>query len=358
MHDGYFMDRAIGLARAVPSPSPNPRVGAVVVRDGAILAEGVHRGPGEPHAEADALARCDASGATVYVPLEPCSHHGRTPPCADALIAAGVARVVVAIVDPDPRVSGAGIEKLRAHGIRVDVGTGAAAAAELNEAYLHHRCTGRPFVRLKLATSIDGRLAATDGTSAWITGPKARARVHRQRRDASAILVGAGTVVADDPRLSARIDDTETVPLRVIVDSGGRVSPEARAITGPGDAIVATTEACPHEKTLALKEAGAEVVMLPADATGRVDLGALLDQLGRRDLIDLLCEGGGALATSLLAADLVDVLEVHTGSVLLGPGGAAIAELGITTMEQGMRWRLDELERFDDDIVAVYRRGA
>ncbi|MGH2807694.1 MAG: bifunctional diaminohydroxyphosphoribosylaminopyrimidine deaminase/5-amino-6-(5-phosphoribosylamino)uracil reductase RibD, partial [Actinomycetota bacterium] len=205
MDDRFFMARAIELARIPLHTSPNPRVGAVVVRDGEVIGEGYHFGAGRPHAETEALRGVDdARGATVYVNLEPCMHRAETPPCAPALVEAGVARVVAALEDPDERVRGRGFEYLREHGVEVTGGVMAAEARALNAAFIHQRTTGRPLVTLKLALTIDGRLAASDGTSRWVTGPEARAVVHRRRAETDAILVGSGTVLADDPSLTAR----------------------------------------------------------------------------------------------------------------------------------------------------------
>src|SRR5918992_4105882 len=238
--DELFMGRALELARSWPHTSPNPRVGAIVVRSGAVVAEGRHEGAGTPHAEMRALDGVDAAGATLYVNLEPCDHHGRTPPCAPAIAAAGVARVVAAHEDPDPRVRGRGFAALARHGIEVTTGVLAAKAERTNAAYLHHARTGLPLISLKLASSLDGRLAARDGSARWITGPLTRARVHARRAEVDAVMVGAGTVLADDPQLTARGDAVrspssalagpgasspgaigERQPTRVVVDATG-----------------------------------------------------------------------------------------------------------------------------------------
>ncbi|HYP22907.1 MAG TPA: bifunctional diaminohydroxyphosphoribosylaminopyrimidine deaminase/5-amino-6-(5-phosphoribosylamino)uracil reductase RibD, partial [Actinomycetota bacterium] len=300
--DERYMARALELASTPAFASPNPRVGAVVVRDGAVLGEGAHEGPGTPHAEALALSGIDARGATVYVSLEPCNHHGRMPPCAPALAEAGVARVVAAMEDPDPRVAGSGFEVLRAAGIDVEVGLLRDRAERLNRAYLHHRRTGRAFVSLKLALTLDGRMTAADGSSQWITGPEARRIVHARRVECDAVMVGAGTVLADDPQLTARDVPAPRQPLRVIVDAAGRV-PASAAALGDGS-VVATTAAAPHETQIAWKETGAEVLVLPEESGG-VDLGALLDALGSRNVVEVLCEGGPRLASSLVRDDLV-----------------------------------------------------
>lgn len=352
------MSRVLELARTAPYSSPNPRVAAVLVRGNEILAEGVHRGPGTTHAEAAALEGVHAGGAqgaTLYVNLEPCDHQGLTPPCAPALAEAGVARVVIAINDPDPRVAGRGIDRLRRAGVRVDVGVLADDAAEVAAAYVHHRSSGRPLVRLKLALTLDGRLAAPDGSSRWITASETRKRVHEARREADVVMVGVGTIAADDPDLTVRAVQTTRQPQPLVVDAKGRLDPRAR-IFDAGSPLVATTELAPHETAIAWKEAGAEVMVVARDGD-RVDLHDLIDQLGRRGVLSLYCEGGPRIATSLLRASLVDRLELHHGPKLVG-GGPMLGDLGITTMHHAIVWDLIELERVDDDIVAFYRKRA
>jgi diaminohydroxyphosphoribosylaminopyrimidine deaminase/5-amino-6-(5-phosphoribosylamino)uracil reductase len=357
--DERFMARALQLALSAPFTSPNPRVGAVVVAAGRIVGEGAHRGRGTPHAEMVALANAGSPpGATVYVTLEPCSHHGRTPPCAPALVRAGVRRVVVALVDPDPRVSGRGIAALRAAGVDVTVGVGARAAALANAPYLHQRSTGRSYLSLKLAQSMDGRTAAADGSSRWITGPGARRRVHERRARADAVMVGAGTVLVDDPQLTARSVGAARQPARVVVDGAGRVPSSARVFASEGRVLVATTESCPHDVQVGWKEAGAEVVTLPPAPEG-VALPALLERLGAEGFLEVVCEGGARLATSLLRDDLVDRVELHLGPVLLGGAGGALGDLGVATMGDSARWRTTRVERVGDDVVwELHRSGA
>ena len=351
--DEGFMARALELARAAGPTSPNPRVGALVVQDGAVVSEGVHRGLGAPHAERDALDRGNFRGATLYVTLEPCVHTGRTPPCAPAIVEAGLARVVVATSDPDPRVAGRGIACLRNLGVEVSTGVLEREARALNSAYICHRTTGRPQVTLKLASTLDGRLAAPDGSARWITGPQARRRVHLLRREADAVVVGAGTVVKDDPRLNVReleaAGDGAGQPAVVVVDSTGR-TPESASLFAAERVVVATTDRCSHEIQTAWKEAGAEVLLLPAGAGG-VDLAALLDALGGRGWLHVLCEGGARLATSLVAEDLVDRLEVHLAPALMVAGGLGLGDLGVDTMDDLVRWRLADVLREGDDVV-------
>jgi diaminohydroxyphosphoribosylaminopyrimidine deaminase/5-amino-6-(5-phosphoribosylamino)uracil reductase len=328
------------------------------VRAGKVLGQGCHRGVGTAHAETVALDGIDARGATVYVNLEPCNHHAHTPPCSEALIAAGIERVVTAMVDPDVRVGGSGIERLRSSGIRVDVGVCEPQARALNLPYIHHRTTGRSFIALKLAQTIDGRLAAADGSARWITGSEARRTVHESRARADAVLVGATTAVVDDPSLTARTVDVDpgTQPLRVIVDSTGRTSPEARAFGPEGPALIATTDRCSHDRQLAYKEAGVEVLIL-GERDGRVDLAALVEALGRRDIVEIYCEGGAELASSLLRDDLVGRLEIHTGSLLAG-AGPQVAGLGVGSLTDARRWHLESARSADDDVISIYTREA
>ena len=351
--DESFMARALDLARSAPFTSPNPRVGAVLVRDGRIVSEGAHMGTGTPHAETVALDEVDATGATLYVTLEPCNHHGRTPPCAPAVADAGVARVVAAIADPDPRVDGSGFDLLRERGVEVTTGVLDREAEWLNAPFLHHRRTGRAFLSLKLALTLDGRLAAADRSSRWISGPLARAEVHRRRLEADAVMVGSGTVLADDPELTVRDLGSTRQPVPVIVDSTGRVEPTGKVLARRG-AIVATTMSSSHERHLAWKEAGADVLVLD-DGDGRVDLNALIVELGRRGMLEIFCEGGAELATSLLAGDLVDRLEIHRGAVLTG-AGPGIGDLGIGSMAEAPRWRLVSSHASGDDVISEYAR--
>lgn len=355
--DERFMSRAIELALEPSFTSPNPRVGAVLVRDGDVIAAAAHEGLGEPHAERAALAAAgDATGSTCYVTLEPCSHHGRTPPCAPALVDAGVERVVAAIKDPDERVAGRGFDYLRSHGVRVDVGTLATQAEDMNAGYLHQRRAGTPLVTVKLALTLDGRLAAEDGSSVWITGDDARALVHRRRQEVDAVMVGAGTVVADDPSLTVREIPAQRQPARVIVDSSGRVDESSSVFQAGAEVIVATTDTSPHDRQVAWKEAGAEVLVLPS-RDGGVDLGALMDELARRPWLEVMCEGGGELATSLLRDDIAGRLEIYYGAVLVGRGGPDIGTLGVDTLSHAPRFRMVTHERLGDDLRAVYARS-
>jgi len=353
-HD-HYMRRALELARRAPFTSPNPKVGCVLVRDGDILGEGYHAGAGTPHAEMAALSAVgEAQGATAYVSLEPCTHHGRTPPCAPALIEAGLAKVVVAMQDPDPRVAGRGLGQLAQAEIEIVTGILEQEALALNRTYVHHRVTGRPFVSLKLALSLDGRLAAPDGSARWISGPGARRATHRRRMEADAVVVASGTALADDPALTVRGVDAVRQPARVLIDSTGRTPASAR-LFGEGEVVVVTTDASSHEAQTGWKEAGAEVLVAPRLNEG-VDLPAMLDALGQRNWLELYVEGGGQLATSLLKADLVDRLDIHHGPVVLGRGGPEVGDVGVATMDDARQWRLLSTDSVDDDVLLSYER--
>jgi diaminohydroxyphosphoribosylaminopyrimidine deaminase/5-amino-6-(5-phosphoribosylamino)uracil reductase len=354
--DEGFMARAIELARRAPRTHPNPRVGCVVVRDGAVIGEGWHRGAGHPHAEPIALAGLDARDATVYVTLEPCVHHGRTPPCAKAIIDAGVQRAVVAIADPDERVGGRGLAALAAAGLEVEVGVLADEAEALNAPYLHHRRTGTSFVSLKLALSLDGGLAAADRSARWITGELARGHVHQRRHEVDAVMVGAGTVVTDDPELTVRDFPATRQPIRIVVDASGRVPSTARIFSAEGNVIIATTDRGAEAEGAGWAQAGAEVVVLPATDRG-VDLHGLLKELGARDFVEIMCEGGAELATSLLREGLVDRLELHYGPLLLGAGAVRLGDLGIRTMADVGRWSTSEVRATDEGFIATLVRS-
>ena len=349
--DERYMARALELARRPLTTLGNPRVGAVVVKDGDILSEAWHGGSGTPHAEPRALEGLDARGATLYVNLEPCTHQGRMPPCAPAVIEAGVRRVVIGVLDPDERVAGKGVAALRAAGTEVTVGVLENESAALNAPYLHHRRTGRSFLTLKLALSQDGRLGAPDGSSRWITGEEARLEVHRRRAEVGAVMVGSGTVLADDPSLTARDVGAEHQPLKVILDGSGRVPPGAR-VFGVGDSMVVTTSRAPHETQVAWKEAGAEVVVLETSG-GSVDVAALLELLGSRWITEVYVEGGAALATHLLASGLVDRIEIYRAPVWLGSGGPEIGSLGIASMSRAPRWRRESVCALGPDTLEV-----
>jgi diaminohydroxyphosphoribosylaminopyrimidine deaminase/5-amino-6-(5-phosphoribosylamino)uracil reductase len=321
--DHVHMARALQLAeRGLWTTAPNPRVGCVLAKDGIVIGEGFHQRAGEPHAEPLALAAAraagyDPKGATAYVTLEPCSHFGRTPPCADALIAAGIARVVAAMDDPNPLVAGSGMKKLAAAGIAVASGLMAAQAKELNIGFTSRMTRGRPWVRIKLAASLDGRTALADGESQWITSADARRDGHRWRARACAILTGRGTVQGDDPSLTVRDVDTERQPLRVIVDGSARVPPTAKVFRGAAGSALWVT-AGPGESPT-----GVERLVIAGEG-GHVDLPELLMALGRRGINELHVEAGPHLAGALLHQGLADELLLYLAPCLIGDTGRGL----------------------------------
>ena len=318
------MRLALRLARkGLGRTSPNPAVGAVVAAGGRVVGTGWHRQAGAEHAEVLALREAGeaARGATLYVTLEPCAHHGRTPPCVEAVLASGVGRVVAAMQDPDPLVAGRGFGALQEAGVEVEVGTEGQAAADLNEAYLTHRRLGRPFVTYKAAMSLDGRTAAADRTSQWITGPTARRDVQRLRAASDAICVGIGTVLADNPSLTVRDRTAARRPLRVVVDSLARTPLGARVLDGAAPTLVVVTDLAPGEGVQRLQEAGAEVMAVAADG-GWVSLAEMLGCLAARGVVSLLMEGGATLAGSFAGGGLIDRYLIYVAPKLLG-GGAA-----------------------------------
>jgi len=354
------MREALALAaQAIGLSDPNPRVGCVIVAaDGTVAGRGYTQEAGGAHAEVvalrDAAARGrDVRGATVYVTLEPCSHHGRTPPCAAALVAAGIGRVVIALRDPNPLVCGRGAERLASAGIAVEWSGGGAESRALNIGFVSRMQRGRPWLRMKVAISLDGRSALADGTSRWITGASARADGHAWRKRANALLTGVGTVREDDPRLDVRLVPTAHQPLRVIVDSRLETPPSARILAPPGSALVyaAADEPARHA---ALEAAGAEVALLPS-IHGKVDLAALLDELGRREINELHVEAGEKLNGSFLAAGLVDELLVYVAPRLIG-AGRGLAALGpIGGLAQALDFSFESVERVGDDLRLLLR---
>ena len=358
------MRRAIELGDAgLGTTSPNPSVGCVIVRDGAVAGEAYSAPAGGPHAEVRALEQAgdQARGANVYVTLEPCSHFGRTPPCADALIAAGVGAVHVATLDPDKRVSGEGVGKLRAAGIDVTVGDGEAETRRSLEFHIKHRTTGLPFVIAKFAATLDGKIAATSGDSRWVAGDEARAWAHAFRTKVDAIMCGVNNVLLDDPQLTARPNGqpSERQPLRIVADSRGRTPLDARVLGPGGKTLIATTDASAPEWRNAVEALGAEVTVLPADASGRVDMAALAKTLGERDVVSLLVEGGGVLHASLFASGLVDkVHAIIAPKIVGGTMYPAVAGEGAAHMSEAIRLQQIEVTRLGDDVAIVGYVGA
>jgi diaminohydroxyphosphoribosylaminopyrimidine deaminase/5-amino-6-(5-phosphoribosylamino)uracil reductase len=365
--DHRFMAHAMRLAeRGMYTTDPNPRVGCVLVRDGRQVGEGWHRKAGEPHAERLALAQAgaDARGATAYVTLEPCAHHGRTPPCADALIAAGVTRVIAAMRDPNPLVAGKGLAKLNEAGVETRVGLLEADATALNPGFLQRMRHGRPYLRCKLAMSLDGRTAMGSGESQWITGEEARRDVQLLRARSSAILTGVGTVLADDPSLNVRLmaqglagverDDDLRQPLRVVLDTRLRTGPRARMLRLPGDTLIICGDGAPVETEYELRGAGADVARLP-QLGGRLDLAKVMGLLADRGINELLVETGPTLAGNLLQAGLVDELVVYVAPHLMGHAARGLVCLpGLERMDQRIELALRAVRQVGRDLRLCY----
>lgn len=359
------MAAALTLARrGLGQVAPNPAVGCVLVApDGRVVGRGWTQPGGRPHAETEALRRAGAAarGATAYVSLEPCNHHGRTPPCARALVDAGVARVVVAALDPDPRVAGQGIKTLEAAGIAVTHGVREAEALALNAGFFTRLAEGRPLFTLKVAASLDGRIATASGDSRWITAAGARARGHLLRAEHDAILIGIGTALADDPMLTCRLPGLEgRSPVRVVVDSAARLPVTGKLAASARDVrtIVFATEAKAEPGAVRrLNDAGVEVVVGPADPSGGVDLAGMASELAAEGLTRVLVEGGGGLAAGLLKAGLVDRLAWFIGPAVIGGDGiAAVAPLGLAALAEAPRFTLDRAVTVDGDVFATYSR--
>lgn len=348
--DRQMMSRALELAaRGRYSTHPNPRVGCVVVQDDRIVGEGWHRKAGEAHAEPLALqaAGAAARGSTVYVTLEPHCYHSRTPPCTDALIRAGVRRVVCAALDPNPQVHGTGMRQLAQAGVETDTGLMEEQARALNAGFEKRMTTGMPRVIVKIAASLDGRVALANGESRWITGEAARADVQRLRAEASAVLTGIDTVLTDDPRLTVRDPDIDLLgrhPLRVVLDSRLRFPTTARMLREHGDTLV-FTNAAHIDKATALEQAGAKVLGVRTDANGRVDLKSVLRELGDRQCNDVLVEAGPTLAGRFLELGLADELIVYIAPILLGPDARAMLQL-------------PRIDRLDDRLQFALRGSA
>lgn len=357
MSDDYrFMARALRLAaKGMYTTTPNPRVGCVIVADGRIVGEGWHERAGGDHAEVVALGRAGAAarGATVYVSLEPCSHHGRTPPCADALMRAGVGRVVAAMEDPNPQVAGEGLRRLHEAGIEVACGILQAQARELNVGYVARMTRGRPWMRLKIAAGLDGKTALENGASQWITSEQARRDAHRWRARSCAIMTGIGTLTDDDPRLTVRNVETTRQPLRVVVDSRLRIAPGSRIFEGGGVLVATATDDAARISQVAA--CGAEVVALP-NAQGKVDLRALATELAARGINEVLVEAGMNLHSALLRAQVVDELLLYYAPRLLGDRGRGMFDLGpLSDMDDVLQVDVRELRHIGPDIRLLAR---
>ena len=352
-----YMARALDLARRAEGRTrPNPTVGSVIVRDGVIVGEGFHPEAGQPHAEIFALRQAGekARGADLYVTLEPCSHQGRTGPCVEAVIAAGIGRVFVGTQDPNPLVGGRGVAALDEAGIPVQVGILESECRRLIAPFAKHVSTGLPFVILKSAITLDGKTATSTGDSKWISGPDSREQVHRLRDRVDAVMVGIGTVLDDDPRLTTRLPGGGRNALRVVVDSRLRIPEEAAVLSVPSEAatLVVTTGAAAPDKVARLREKGAEVLQV-AGRNGRVDTAALMSELGSRGIQSVLLEGGSELSSSLLLAGLIDRVMIFVAPVLIGgdDGKGLFAGQGATRIADALRLNDIRVSRFGDDVL-------
>jgi diaminohydroxyphosphoribosylaminopyrimidine deaminase/5-amino-6-(5-phosphoribosylamino)uracil reductase len=354
--DATWMARALELAeRGRGAVEPNPLVGAVVVRDGRLVGEGWHRRYGEAHAEVHALAAAGeaARGATLFVTLEPCCHHGKTPPCTDAVLRAGVRRVVAAMADPFPRVAGKGADILRAAGVEVELGVGEVEARRLNAPYLKLLATGRPYVIAKWAMTLDGKIATRTGDSQWVSNETSRRRVHELRGRVDAVAAGVGTALADDPLLTARPPGPRTAT-RIVLDSRGRLPATARLVQTAREApvLIATTAAIPAATAAGLEGHGCEVLRLPAK-DGRPDVQALLVELGQRRMTNLLVEGGGGVLGSFLEAGAIDEVQVYLAPKLVGGTGAPspVGGAGAARMADALPLSRAQVELIDGDVL-------
>ena len=352
MEAAGHMERALELAgQALGTVSPNPAVGAVIVKDGRIVGEGRTQPPGQAHAEVGALAQAGeaARGAAMYVTLEPCAHHGRTPPCIDAVIEAGLSAVHVATLDPDPRTNGKGIDLLREANIAVTVGEGEAAAKETIEAFAKHVATGLPFVTAKFAMSLDGKVATATGASRWISGDESRRRAHHLRATSDAVMVGIGTVLADDPRLSVRdVPVRGAQPLRVVIDSKGRLPSASAMLAEPGETLVFT--AAGREA-----ETGSKAASVPTSGDGAVDLAEAMAHLGGRGTTSVLVEGGPTLLGALFDAGLVDKVVAFVAPAVLGGAAAPgpVGGAGIAAIADALRLERVRYEHAGDDMMVT-----
>lgn len=355
------MKRALALARRGRT-SPNPMVGAVVVRHGRIVGEGFHPRAGESHAEVFALQAAGdlARGADLYVTLEPCCHHGKTGPCTEAIIAAGIRKVYAAMVDPNPQVAGKGIEALRAAGIEVEVGLLESEAQELNRGFVRRVTCGRPFVLWKAAMTLDGKIATRTGDSRWVSGESSRRYAHRLRAESDAIMVGIGTVLADDPSLTNRQDaknakNIKNQPIRIVVDSEGRVPADAKVLSGEAPTIIVTKQGAPEANLRKLRSAGARILGIH-DNEGRIDLRCLLAELGKMGIHNLLLEGGGELAASMIAAGLVDRGLIFIAPKIAGGRDAKspVEGEGVELMADAYSTSKPRVLRFGDDVALEF----
>lgn len=352
MNDEFWMTKALKLAeKGRQTTTPNPNVGCVIVRNNELLAEGFHAKAGQAHAEAMALAAGgDVRGATAFITLEPCAHHGRTPPCADALIAAGIARVVCAMIDPNPRVAGAGLRKLTEAGIATHCGVLQPAAERLNADFIKRMRTGLPFVIIKMAASLDGATALANGASQWITGPEARQDVQQERALSCAIVTGVDTVIADNPSLNVRLQEASRQPLRIILDSNGRTPLQAAIVAKPGDTLIIHGDELPAEQVRAFQQHGFQTQAMPL-VGGRIDIGAFLQWCNRKELNRLWVEAGATLASAFIDAGIVDEIWLYQAPLFLGCNTRPLFKHQYNCIEDGL-----EVEVQDQKLVGKDRR--
>ncbi|MGD0780380.1 MAG: bifunctional diaminohydroxyphosphoribosylaminopyrimidine deaminase/5-amino-6-(5-phosphoribosylamino)uracil reductase RibD [Dehalococcoidales bacterium] len=363
VNDELYMRLALKMARkGLGKTSPNPMVGAVIVKDDRIIGQGYHHAFGTDHAEVDALkhAQEDVAGATLYVTLEPCRHYGKTPPCTDVIIKSKIGRVVTGMLDPDPRMKGESVKLLNQNGIKTTVGVLEADCLALNEKYIKHRTTGLPYVTLKWAQTLDGRIATAKGSSRWISSPESLKLAHRLRATNDAILVGVSTVIKDDPELTTRLVKGRN-PIRVILDSTLRIPLDAKVLSNQKAAktLIAATPRAAKAKLAALQKIDIEVLVVPQDKDGKVDLTKLLQTLGKRDITSLLVEGGGEVITSFLRLNLADKVVAIIAPKILGKGTDAIGDLNITDLTKAYKLSFTKVYRSGVDIVveAGRRKG-
>jgi diaminohydroxyphosphoribosylaminopyrimidine deaminase / 5-amino-6-(5-phosphoribosylamino)uracil reductase len=357
LSDENFMRRALRLAKkGEGSVSPNPLVGAVIVKDGRIIGEGWHRRCGENHAEINAIQSATESirGATFYVTLEPCSHHGRTPPCADALVAQSPARVVIGTKDPNPLVSGKGIEILRKGGIKTDAGILEKACIEINQFFFKYIHTGLPYVTLKFAQTLDGRIATSSGDSRWISSRKSLRFAHHLRAVHDAVIVGGGTVIKDNPKLTCRLVRGRD-PIRIVLDSDLSLPLDAEIFNDGKKTLIACTDSAMKEKKKAFEKKGIKILNIKKDSKGRVSLAELLQKLGSREISSVLVEGGAGVATAFLEENLVDRLLVIVAPKIVGEGLNAIGNLGAKKIEDALHFSFRKITRSGDDLIVDIR---
>lgn len=370
--DEIYMGKALALAtRGIYSTKPNPAVGCVLVKDGHVIGEGWHRQAGLPHAEREALASVEdvnqLQGCTVYVTLEPCSHHGKTPPCADALVAAGVGRVVIAMQDPNPLVAGNGIKRLQENGIEVGVGLLQARAEQINKGFIYRMENKKPFVRLKMASSLDGRTAMQSGESQWITGPESRTEVHRMRAQAGALITGIGTVLADDPSLTVRLTDEQLQqmgltqenchPIRVVLDPNLSTPADAKMLSAPGRTILMTSKRSAERNEGVITElyrAGAEIVAVAAD-DDKLDIESILAYLAQEEQVnDVMVESGAIVAGAFMQSGYVNELHCFMAPTLMGDQAKPMFMLaGMETMSDKLSYQIQSVDRFGEDVRMV-----